>query len=85
MAQMNQKQLMQYINEVSFGIDELALFLDTHPMDQKALDYYEHLRVLRKKAVDAYTKHFGPLTYRDGETSDYWTWVQTPWPWEMEG
>ena len=85
MAQMNQKQLMQYIDEVSFGIDEVVLFLDTHPTDQKALEYYDRLRMLRKQAVDAYTNNFGPLTFYDVKTCNYWAWVKTPWPWEVEG
>lgn len=84
MAQMNQKQLMQYIDEVSFGMDEAVLYLDTHPTDPKALEYYERLRMLRKQAIDAYTNHFGPLTFRDVKTCDYWAWVKTPWPWEVE-
>ena len=40
---MNQdkNKLLLYISQVSFGIDELVLFLDTHPCDQDALAYYQ--------------------------------------------
>ena len=32
--QMNRQQLFNLINTVSFAVDDLLLFLDTHPDDQ---------------------------------------------------
>ncbi|MCD7826652.1 MAG: spore coat protein CotJB [Clostridiaceae bacterium] len=79
---MNQKQLLMYIDQVSFAIDDLILFLDTHPCDKDALDYYQKLRKMRKEAVRQYTTEFGPLTITENENECYWDWVKTPWPWE---
>ena len=31
-------QLLQQINEISFVVNDLNLYLDTHPTDDKALD-----------------------------------------------
>lgn len=42
--QVNQKdreKLLQFISEVSFALIDVNLFLDTHPYDEDALEYYE--------------------------------------------
>ena len=39
-TQMNRRQLMDQINQVSFAVDEVKLFLDTHPCDREALNYF---------------------------------------------
>ena len=31
------------INEVSFAVDDMLLYLDTHPCDRKALEYCDEL------------------------------------------
>ena len=33
-------QLLQQINEISFVVNDLNLYLDTHPTDDKALDAF---------------------------------------------
>ena len=37
--QMSQKQLLQWINMVSFAVNDITLYLDTHPDDEEALNY----------------------------------------------
>ena len=48
---MNRKQLMQWINEVSFAVTEITLYLDTHPDDEEALAFFNHFNEERQKAV----------------------------------
>ena len=38
--EMNRRELFEYINQVSFAVDDVKLFLDTHPENQKALEYF---------------------------------------------
>lgn len=84
---MNQKQLLKKISEVSFAIDDILLFLDTHPKDEKALCFYEEQSAKRKELVSGYEKLYGPLTkdgsQRNGKQS--WQWLEQPFPWEQEG
>lgn len=79
------KELLCRINEVSFAIDDLQLFLDTHPCDQRALDDTHMLVEERKKLLETYAKNFGPLTIDStaDSGSDSWTWATQPWPWEI--
>ena len=37
---MNRRELLNYINEISFAVDDTKLFLDTHPWDQNALLFF---------------------------------------------
>ncbi len=78
---MNQKQLLMYITQVSFALTEVNLYLDTHPCDQEAMEYYQEVRKLRQEALEQYQCQFGPLL-NDGNHSDSWEWVNTPWPWQ---
>ena len=43
--------LLAYITQVSFAMDDTVLFLDTHPCDKEALCYYEQLKKERRDAV----------------------------------
>ena len=66
--------------EYKFAIIELALYLDTHPTDNKALCLHRDYTRKYKELTDKYQKIYGPLTI------DYpcnkWRWLEMPWPWE---
>lgn len=72
--------LMKKIMEYKFAIIELALYLDTHPNDNKALCLHRDYSRKYKELTDKYQKVYGPLTI------DYpcnkWRWLEMPWPWE---
>ncbi len=76
--------LMQRINEASFAMDDVLLYLDTHPDDVNALNYYHYVTQMRKEAMDAYESQFGPLMVDDVQSTDRWTWLTEKWPWEGE-
>ena len=77
-------QLMQYINEVSFAVDDILLYLDTHPLDEAALCFYRDNVQKRVAALDYYAAKYGPLTVDTAQdnASRSWEWVEQPWPWE---
>lgn len=75
---------MNTINEVSFAVDDIKLYLDTHPDDGKALDFFKEKSMIRNEALKAYAAQYGPLTIDTGDDtcSRQWDWVMQPWPWE---
>jgi len=74
--------LMERISEVSFVMDDLRLFLDTHPCDQDALCMYREYSMMRAELVAQYTSMYGPMSsYGICECAE-WNWTQYPWPWE---
>ena len=84
---MTQTQLMNCINEVSFALDDLLLYLDTHPYDCQALQYADQFTRQRNAAVAVYSRRFEPLTIDSMEVSQdsSWNWILQPWPWEITG
>lgn len=82
MKNMDRRKLMSIITQVSFAIDDVKLFLDTHPNCAEALSYYETAKKMRDEAVDEYTKRFGPISAYNVDVKDYWTWNVGPMPWE---
>lgn len=78
--------LLNWINIVSFAVDDAKLFLDTHPCSQEALAYFDEYVELRNKALKEYAKYYGPLTVDTVcKSSQYWNWVNEPWPWQKGG
>ena len=69
--------VMQY----AFAINDMNLFLDTHPNDKKALRYLEELIEEEKKAKKEYMNMYGPLTVNKTK-GDEFKWLDKPWPWE---
>ena len=78
----NQEQAMQTVRETGFALTDITLFLDTHPNDEKAMDYYNKYQQMHKEARSEYEKKYGPLTSNAVDTNNGWTWTQNPWPWE---
>ena len=79
--------LLKEIDEVSFALNDVTLYLDTHPHDQKALSYYQEAVSCRKNLMAEYARTYGPLTVDDAsmDTSTVWNWMVQPFPWEKEG
>ena len=79
-------ELMEWINIVSFAVDDVKLFLDTHPCNTEALEYFEEFKKQRVQALKEYAKLYGPLTLDTaGSGADRWTWIHEPWPWQEGG
>lgn len=74
--------LLKHIQVCDFALNDAALFLDTHPDDVEALDYYTKYAEMRKKAAADFTAKYGPLAQTDYDDGPRWSWVQEPWPWQ---
>ena len=84
--EMNRRELFEYINQISFAVDDVKLFLDTYPENQKALDYFQKYKEKRIEALKEYAEVYGPLTVDTvSENSDCWSWINEPWPWQEGG
>ena len=82
---MKRQDLLRKIQEVGFVLYDVNLFLDTHPDNKMALDFYKKYQIIYTELEAEYVMNYGPLTARDTDTDKGWMWVKTPWPWEMEG
>lgn len=80
---MNQSQMLRWIDEVSFAVTDVLLYLDTHPDDVDAINYFNHYNMEREKALKIYASQFTPLVLANvDDCNNHWNWVTDPWPWE---
>ena len=80
---MNQKeQLLTNIGVVSFTLVEIGEFLDTHPDDRKALEYYQHYLQICNQLKKEFASKYYPLCMDEVVCDKEWTWGQAPLPWE---
>ena len=83
---MNSKEkLYRIIQMYSFAIDEIRIYLATHPDCKNGLEYFHRYTKRYNEAVAEYVRLFGPLNSNQVESRDNWTWVNEPWPWERSG
>lgn len=82
MNQMNQEQLLRWIDRASFAMLDMVLYLDTHPEDVEGIKYFNHYMEQRQAAMRAYAESYGPLSLSMAKSTDYWDWSDTPLPWE---
>lgn len=81
----NKEKALNLVRMYNFAMIEANLFLDSHPKDQQALEYFQRMKKMHEKAVREYTEKYGPLTVSDVDASaKTWEWVKGPWPWEVD-
>ena len=77
---MTREEMAMKIKEYQFAITDIALYLDTHPEDEKALSLHRNYCKKAKELKDMYQKMYGPLTIN--YPCKKWRWLEQPWPWE---
>ncbi len=80
----DKKALMRKLQVYGFALYDTVLFLDAHPEDNGALDFYDKMSAAYNQTKKQYEDLFGPLTIHDVDTDNGWTWIQKPWPWEYD-
>ncbi|MBP3040824.1 spore coat protein CotJB [Bacillaceae bacterium Marseille-Q3522] len=76
-------QQLEEIQTVDFVIDELVLYLDTHPYDRQAIQQYNQFAHYSRQLKQHFETQYG-LFQKGGinNRDDYWTW-SGPWPWQI--
>lgn len=70
------------LQALGFAIQELALYLDTHPEDAEALELYRQYQEMHHKCVQQFDRDRGPMTHMAPVDHKTYTWLEEPWPWE---
>lgn len=77
-----QMDMLKELMEVSFVLIETALYLNTHPNDERALRLHNKNSVIYDQLESMYRVKYGPL--RNNDISGYpWAYINAPWPWEV--
>lgn len=70
------------LQALTFAIQELALYLDTHRDDQEALELYQQYQQMHHNCMQQYSDNVGPLSHHAPTTGSQYRWLDDPWPWE---
>ena len=82
---MNDREyLMQRIQMLDFALLDCGLFLNTHPCDPGALEYYRQHKEMRDMAKAEYQAIYGAVGYDDNQPIYKWEWCEGLWPWQKE-
>ena len=70
---------------LDFAVDELGLYLTTHPDDREVLELYWSYIELAKEGRAKYEKMYGPLFQTTRPENGSYCWLKDPWPWDEGG
>ena len=74
--------LLKEIMALNFAVNDLVLYLDTHPSDKCASQKHSEYAEKVIKLTEEYQKLYGPLTVNFSSEGNTWQWSEEPWPWE---
>ncbi len=78
----NKEQMLKDIGIVDFTLTELTLYLDTHPHDRSAMEYFNHYNRIKNQLMKEFAQRFYPLTLDYADSNKEWRWGMAPLPWE---
>lgn len=70
------------VQKYAFAVNDLNLYLNTHPSDGKAMELFNNYRNEYLNALRNYENKHGPLGLYATKMDVYWPWNKSPWPWE---
>ena len=86
LTQQNREEMMSQLAAVSFALNDLTLYLDTHPDCPKGTELFYKLLDERLALLSEFASKFYPLTQISMITGHYdkdqYGWSEGPMPWE---
>ena len=76
----NGRQLLQAVNEASFYMQDLQLYLDTHPNDMTAIGMFKEAAKQYKACKEAFECACYPLNAESSREEECWDWLRGAWP-----
>lgn len=73
---------MTQLQQAKFAVQEIALYLDTHPNDVIANEKLEAYQKICKEKTIEYEQKYGPLTHLSTSGYGKYQWLDGHWPWE---
>lgn len=84
--QQEREELMGKISSISFAVNDLTLYLDTHPNCPNATPLFYQLSKERMDLLAEYAQKYNPLTQLSmvtgGLNENCYSWAEGPMPWE---
>ena len=85
-SEYDQTDALLELSQVSFALNDLTLYLDTHPDCPNGLTLLEQLYARRQTLLMEHAEKFNPLTpdsfTNKNISSNVFSWTEGPLPWE---
>lgn len=81
---MSSGDVLKKLQALAFAKVETELYLDAHPECMAALEHYKTIISEYEKLLEIYENTVAPVT-ASSAAGDRWTWVDSPWPWQIDG
>lgn len=78
----NKEQMLRDIGVLDFTLVELSLYLDTHPQDRNAMEYFNHYNRIKTQMEKEFSRNYYPLRLSLTDGNQEWRWGAAPLPWE---
>ena len=78
-------ELLLRIQQLTFNLIDLGLYLDLNPMDRDIYYDYKATAIELNRNKDLYESNYGPLCMSETINYDNYRWLSDPWPWMREG
>jgi len=80
----NYMELRRELSAVHMMLEDLQLYLNTHPTDRNAIAKRNVFVNQYKMVMEDYNRNFGMFNQDDSLSTFPWQWIEEPWPWEYE-
>lgn len=78
-------EMMKKVRQLNFVLIDVGLYLNNQPDSPAALALFAKYQELYRQALMEYEEAYGPVTHAGvNAEKDGWSWIQKPWPWEVE-
>jgi len=74
---------MKELMALGFVVQELGMYLDTHPDDAEAVKMFQKYNKLYSEGTAEFERRYGPLQMTASGAPDF-DWVNDPWPWDID-
>lgn len=79
----DQLAMLYELMQIGFCVIEMALYLDTHPNDERAIGLHNTYAARYRELSETYNIKYEPLTFF-GLSKCPWEYIESPWPWEID-
>ena len=76
--------MLREIMQLQFAVIETVLYLNTHPFDERVLDLHNNFSRRLMNKIEKYSEKYGPIVPDFPDAEYPWSWINEPWPWQIQ-
>lgn len=78
------EDMLMQLQELNFAMIDIGMYLDIYENDRKCINLFNEYQKKEQELRRMFENKYGPLTFDSGTYTNTWTWINGPWPWEVQ-